>query len=757
MSYLCASARRFAALSQSVPLTVQIVTVLIVTSLTVSSSVMAGSGGVVTLPRGAAKNGLHLEIESIWPDVQGPRPFRITVTPATRASFKRDREIEVRLQPYSYSYYGRGGDFSTTRIELPEGKNSVTKTVYANQDHVFRELRVETREGGKLLDDLSRSNSNFANPKDERLEGVPSVLVIDVNAPMRADRSNLTAYRNSKGQLPNIYGLKSRTHSHSSWSKNGTPDDEDVLNEIIKSQYLELLPPDDLPPDWIGLAGIDLIVFSLDELSQISDRQPDAVRRVRDYLLAGGNVLVYGTGANFEGLAEIESLFQLRPFQAASDSVIRGWGSPSRAAKTHRVEVLDASAVHVIESSDAWERTAKLDDRKKTRQPARTTKISNVPFVMREASLGVVIALKSDELPEEETWSWILNSMDSKQWSWYRRHGISLSRENDDFWNFVTAKLGLAPVNAFLVLITLFVIAIGPLNYIFLKRVRRLSWMLVTVPLGALLVTLGLFAYAILTDGFAVRSRVRSLTHLDQRSGHAVSWSRQAYYAGIAPSSGLSYPNDSMVIYMDQFPNNRSRNQNVRIREMNEQQVLKKHMSARMLSQFLVVRSHDSPLRLEIDEPVGGQLPVKNTLGGEIFFVAVMDNREAVYSGENLPAGESRKLATSEAVAVRDRIQAFFDDSPLNPPPGFDFDSFSNVARMNQGAFNYYNQRNQNLPAAEFESSILERRLAKLQTDGIGALGPRSFVAIMRECPDVTKGFKKSDEKLSLYVVTGAW
>ena len=103
--------------------------------------------------------------------------------------------------------------------------------------------------------------------------------------------------------------------------------------------------------------------------------------------------------------------------------------------------------------------------------------------------------------------------------------------------------IGLTPVGSFLVLIALFVVLIGPVNYYLLRRWRRLYLLLVTVPAGAALRDAALFAYALICDGLGVRVRVRGLIEIDQRVGRTVSWSRQSYYAGLAPSQGLASPN----------------------------------------------------------------------------------------------------------------------------------------------------------------------------------------------------------------------
>ena len=68
--------------------------------------------------------------------------------------------------------------------------------------------------------------------------------------------------------------------------------------------------------------------------------------------------------------------------------------------------------------------------------------------------------------------------------------------------------------------------------------------MVLTVPLAAAVTTAGLFAYAIVADGFDTRVRAHSYTRLDQRSGDAVCWTRLSYYAGLSPGKGLTMPTD---------------------------------------------------------------------------------------------------------------------------------------------------------------------------------------------------------------------
>src|SRR5262249_52995300 len=95
---------------------------------------------------------------------------------------------------------------------------------------------------------------------------------------------------------------------------------------------------------------------------------------------------------------------------------------------------------------------------------------------------------------------------------------------------------------------TLFVIVLGPVNYYVLRRFGKLNLTVLTVPVGALLAAAALLLYALVEDGLSVRARARSFTQLDQRNGEAACWSRLSFYAGLAPSGGLQFTEDTAVV-----------------------------------------------------------------------------------------------------------------------------------------------------------------------------------------------------------------
>src|SRR5262249_22484834 len=183
----------------------------------------------------------------------------------------------------------------------------------------------------------------------------------------------------------------------------------------------------------------------------------------------------------------------------------------------------------------------------------------DAPFLTRARDLGMVVAIRADSANRNFTanhfsWSSVFNTIGSNRWNWRGGWGVSLYAQNGHFWDFLIPGVGLVPVVQFQVLITLFVIAIGPVNYYLFKRLGKLNLMVLTVPAGALAVTSGLLIYAVIADGFSVRARASSFTPIDQRSGQAECWTRLSYYAGLSPSGGLTFSQDTAVIPLLAYP-----------------------------------------------------------------------------------------------------------------------------------------------------------------------------------------------------------
>ena len=707
----------------------------------------AGSGRVVMLPaaRVFLVSGLNVELSWKWCDVTGLRPLRVGVT--SLRPLARDREITIEISPYRYDLNRIETTVSKT-VVLPASEQRTETFMYVPERMVQRSAKIEIFEGGRRLRDLSDDHVQWDSRNHNQTEGFPSILVIDYDMPFRRDQSNRprrgvtpagepAAQPDGGRRLPDMRVIADMFPNERQISFTTPLATEDVLRQLSNWSFIEMNHPADLSADWIGLSGIDLVFVTLADLRNMQDEYPDRWQAVSSWLLSGGNLIVLGAGPDFTRLAEIEHVLDLAPINAEDE--MRGWGPQPKLSLRLR---------HLRGGEEPVG-----DDEEKRVAPPTVARLAD--FVHRDAGLGKVVAFnEEDPFPgKRPEWNTLFNTVDN--WLWYHRHGLSLNRDNEGFWRFMISGVGLAPVNLFRVLIALFVIVIGPINYLLLRRMGRLSWMLATVPLGALLVTGSLLVYAAVTDGFYVRHRSRSLTHIDQRLGHAATWSRQVYYAGLAPSQGLIFPTDAAVFPFLQAPSYEFQRGRRRLEWRDGQQILARgYLQSRVMSQFLVVRSRPSPLRLDIERAGSAGLQIRNRLGSAIRQLYVCDENLQLHGGAAIDAGATAQLKPQFPQAAHARMTKLIGEHPLQPPPGFDEDSYDDVLSMNRGYYSRYYGRDELLEPSS-STSILERRLARIQRPD--KLGPRTYVAVVESCGEVPLGIAGARQQQSLYVVTGAW
>jgi hypothetical protein len=108
--------------------------------------------------------------------------------------------------------------------------------------------------------------------------------------------------------------------------------------------------------------------------------------------------------------------------------------------------------------------------------------------------------------------------------------------------------VGGVPSRAYLTILVLFLVLIGPVNYIYLWRKRLQVLLVLTVPLISACFIVLLVGYGVLTEGFEIRSRAATFTVLDQVAKHAATRSSVSLYTGgVAPSVGVRFAPDTAV------------------------------------------------------------------------------------------------------------------------------------------------------------------------------------------------------------------
>ena len=97
------------------------------------------------------------------------------------------------------------------------------------------------------------------------------------------------------------------------------------------------------------------------------------------------------------------------------------------------------------------------------------------------------------------------------------------------------------PTRGIVVIMLAFIIIIGPVNMIYLSRIKRRTWMLWTIPAISFATTLLVFAYSLLREGITPDARIAGVTVLDQTSHRAATIGGEAFYCPLTPSSGLHF------------------------------------------------------------------------------------------------------------------------------------------------------------------------------------------------------------------------
>ena len=331
-----------------------------------------------------------------------------------------------------------------------------------------------------------------------------------------------------------------------------------------------------------------------------------------------------------------------------------------------------------------------------------------------------------------------------------RRNGVSKLVKNEEFFHFLIPGVGLAPVNAFRLMMTLFVIVIGPLNYTLLRRWDRPNWMLYTVPACALLATLGILGYATLADGTTTRTQTLNLVYVDQAEGHAATWSRQSYYAGIAPANGAAFPADVTAIPVLYEPLDRMRFSAMprRLEWGASQRFAHGYLTSRNTIQFLVQRSRGTEMRLNFDTQAAS---VENHLGGEIVTLLVRSHTGEYYTHERLPDGAAGPLTRIDDTELRTWfLQSLrFRDPQL--PPGVQVD----ISAAYDSSLWYYRRANEGLRAPRFRDSLPGRFIHAMTLSM--ELPPGSYLAKLSKCAEVPLGIQPVKSVDSQYLVFGTF
>ncbi len=736
-----------------------------------------------------AWGGLKMTIDTRWVSGGAYRPVRITVTPSTPPI--ADRTLTVEL------LFGRLWDRRShlrvvQDIEIPAGSTSVQATLSVPQTAGWSGYQVNVLEDGQLVPQFGQSGPGDDHAEWAWGEMFPKLLFVADKLP---DTSSIAGLFDA-GQF---YQYRSR--GPQAGGPTALPTGAAAL-------------PEDLPTRWIDYTNLDLALISYEQLASLADQRPEAFRAIVRWTFAGGNLCVYGIGRDWRRLGDLESLVGVAPGaeDPTPDPLARGWSKPDArlfgrsisgagpgvtdpylasdilrgvaSQEEYQVSTYGYGNQVVVGPPMAAEPAEKPDQR--TLIPRNLRPGSKSHFVFRPVGVGMLVAMADQNpLPGGEfessltvgsgtllenlarglepdraggslEWAWLLNTLGSARFLWYQRHGMSTVQENPQFWEFLIPGVGLAPVVGFRVLITLFVLAIGPLNYFLLRRFGALHLLVVTIPLGAIAVTLALFGYALVADGLGTRVRVRSFTRIDQQQGQAACWSRLSYYAGVAPLGGLRFPDDVAVIPLEHFPVEQGSAERELIWEQ-DQWLAKGWLASRTPTQLLTMRSRATSRGLTISgsEDNPESIRVENGLGTRIVQLVVRDKAGPYYWAADLGAGAAADAEPVAQTEAQRRLAPTFAEHQPRYPPGLDRYASSGFSGWGSYRRRWLWMANQtNAPPPQQETGLLEQSLLAARS---AALEPGSYLAVVEQSPEAALGTPAAREEASLHVILGTW
>lgn len=208
--------------------------------------------------------------------------------------------------------------------------------------------------------------------------------------------------------------------------------------------------------------------------------------------------------------------------------------------------------------------------------------------------------------------------------------------------------LGAIPHRVFVLLLILFGLVIGPINFLWIARKRRPVLLLVTIPAIALVTTLGLLAYGVYFQGLDVKVASQSMTVLDERLHRSACVERRLLYAGMSPGAGLRPEAGTAVHFLDSTGGGlfQTRDRHLLRVEQDPELVLAgDYLPTRVPVEHVLQTERAARGRLEVSRIDAG-LSVRNGLGARIESLVARDERGAWFSSQGpIEVGASASLA----------------------------------------------------------------------------------------------------------------
>ncbi len=468
-------------------------------------------------------------------------------------------------------------------ITIAQGARNTTVTRYLPKWSVGQCMDVSIFADGRVLSDSKLQIGEPLAPKvsvlPQQESGASIRTILPVSELTREQELNWLFISQqdqvTPESMPNLSSVVSDHHLPPAELGVGGPGD----SESPSLDQPSLTGQRTLPRDWRGYQSFDAVVMNREGLSRLAQNQI-ALAPLREWILQGGTVVIYdaeslqqtlnhlrfcatpnpeveqkilkaiaareGISARIQQLAGILRL-QLRnaspeidsqnPAIALELSMLTGEQSPDLYDPETSLQYCD----HLLESIDRENQINSAQWKSQINiQPVGAGQIVSI-------SAGDRGVGEDQGVPSHADWQ-IVRGLIKSSSSPMVRQGTEPMLGNDRFRRWMVPGVLQPPVYSFIALLTTFVILVGPVAYLQTSRSGRTHLMFAIAPILAIITTLAMFGYGIVSDGFQTRVRVRQLTWVDGASGDAGERIRATYFAGIRPSAGLQFPGNAEVM-----------------------------------------------------------------------------------------------------------------------------------------------------------------------------------------------------------------
>lgn len=691
----------------------------------------------------AGVSGHTVTIEDSWcVSGVGYKPVRVTIENNPPVTLAESQKFTISLWK---QFYRRPSNMTFAEVVIPAGQLSGTVEMYLSLSEwqALRggvEMLVERGEFEGRLDPQDLCQVKLVAGNIDYLN-LPSVLLVSNKGSKAVSSRKVVCFGNTANDAGNRHVLSTnvlpsfdKMYSMYDSDLNGIPMTK-VTPTMVAIQHprIHVTHAGNLPEKWIGLTSVDQLMISLADFESICKTKPTQRSNIERWVAAGGMLLVFDAGSHFQNAAADDLLLQLMlgPERSAWENrKPTEWNKPGKSLLNSK-KLIPVSRGRYYMRNKQWY----SDDEDYSQMNGDWAAFSGLNQFPKDTKfafsnyLDGQIFVVSDDMTKwtSQDWRTLQNTVTVSGRSMSLQLG-SISELSLD--GFEIPEVGEPPIKMFQILIGTFLILVGPVALIVLRRTENMQFLFVAVPLLSVIFCISLFLYAILIDGSKKWGRVQTYTNLNHQTNMAVTHARAAYYSGTAPGA-YEFSSDTVAF----APTDRDQQSKFHQFNQDTHSISGGSIRPRTPHQVVSISSKPALQRLVQVNSDSGKVVVQNRLEGEVE-MAIIRKGDKFFIIENLAINETAEATPILADEANSRVAGFVNK---NSPK---------IIR-NSRTLNYN---------GEDDFGQLHYQFVRMSRNNmINSLKPDSYIALLKKFPLTAKQTETVEYKMELHIVRGQW